>query len=56
MYYSYAMAGVSLLPRSSILCDFSHDRRVHYNDFTTFEKCSDMIISLEKLTILQGRK
>lgn len=25
-----------------ILCGFSHNRRVHYNDFTTSEKCSDM--------------
>lgn len=25
-----------------ILCGFPHNRRVHYNDFTTFEKCSDM--------------
>ena len=25
-----------------ILCGFPHNRRAHYNDFTTFEKCSDM--------------
>ena len=26
-----------------ILCGFSQDNGVRYNDFTTFEKCSDMI-------------
>lgn len=25
-----------------VLCGFPHNRRVHYNDFTTLEKCSDM--------------
>ena len=25
-----------------ILCGFPQNRSVHYNDFTTFEKCSDM--------------
>lgn len=33
-----------------IICEFSQSRRVHYNDFTTFEKCSDMAtISIKKV-------
>lgn len=29
-------------PNLLILCRFPYNRRVYYNDFTTFEKCSDM--------------
>ena len=25
-----------------VFCGFSHTKRVFYNEFTTFEKCSDM--------------
>lgn len=25
-----------------VFCGFSHNKRVFYNEFTTFEKCSDM--------------
>lgn len=32
-----------------VLCGFSHRRKVHYNDFTTFEKCSDMT-NIEKIS------
>lgn len=36
------MAGVSLLPKSPYFMRFFHSGRGHYNDFTTFEKYSDM--------------
>ena len=33
-----------LIKRNFLLldCRFPYNRRVYYNDFTTFEKCSDM--------------
>ena len=37
-----ATAGVSLLPKSPYFMRFFHSGRGHYNDFTTFEKYSDM--------------
>ena len=33
---------VSLLPKSPYFMRFFHSGRGHYNDFTTFEKYSDM--------------
>ena len=41
-YYSSATAGVSLLPKSPYFMRLFHSGRGHYNDFTTFEKYSDM--------------
>lgn len=36
------------------LCGFLHNRRMYYNDFTTFEKCSDMMINLKIQVIYVG--
>ena len=51
------MAGVSLLPKFIYSMWFSSQQESALQRFLQlFEKCSDMIISLAKLTILQGRR